>query len=116
MSTFLKTGLIIACLRLDGKMEVVMELLKHERRKSEKISALSLIIFVRMSLSWLTFVESKLKISFKISSLSTCEKEKREHYFVLHTSPISSILGWSRYFRMDLITGSLILSEIGSQL
>ena len=97
-------------------MKVVIELLKPERRKSEKISALSLIIFVGMSVSWLTFVESKLKISFKISSLSTCEKEKREHYFVLHTSPISSILGWSRYFRMDLITGSLILSEIGSQL
>ena len=75
-------------------MEVVIELLKPERRKSGKISALPLIIFVGMSLSWITFVESKLKISFKISSLSTCEKEKREHCFLLHTSPILIMLGW----------------------
>ena len=54
-------------------MEVVIELLKPKRRKSEKISALSLIILMGMSVSWLTFVESKLKTSFKISSLSTCE-------------------------------------------
>ena len=46
-----KTGVIIACLRLDGKMKVVIELLKPGRRKSEKISALPLIIFVRMSVS-----------------------------------------------------------------
>ena len=43
---FLKTGVIIACLRLDGKMEVVIELLKPEKRKSGKISALSVITFV----------------------------------------------------------------------
>ena len=79
---------------LDGKMEVMIELLNPDRRKSEKISALFLIIFVGMSVSWLAFVESKLKISFKISSLSTCEKEKREHCFLLHTSPILSMLGW----------------------
>ena len=42
---------MIACLRLDGKMEAVTELLKPERRKSEKISALSLIIFVGMPVS-----------------------------------------------------------------
>ena len=64
MSPFLKTGVIIACLRLDGKMEVAVELLKPERKKSEKISALSLILFVGMSVARLTFVESKLKISF----------------------------------------------------
>ena len=64
LSPFLKTGVIIACLRLDGKMEVVIELLKPERKKSEKISALSLILFVGMSVARLTFVESKLKISF----------------------------------------------------
>ena len=116
LSPFLKTGVIIACLRLDGKMEVAIELLKPERRKSDKISALSLTVFVEMCVSWLTFMESKLKISIKISSLSTCEKEKREYYFLLHTSPILSMLGWSRYFTMSLITGSLMLSEIGSQL
>ena len=93
MSLFLKTAVKIACLRLDGKMDVVIELLKPERRKSEKISVLSLIIFVGMHVSWLAFVESKLKISFKISSLSTCEKEKREHCFLLHTSPIWVCLG-----------------------
>ena len=37
-------------------------------------SALSLIIFAGMSVSWLAFAESKLKIC----SLSTCEKEKKE--------------------------------------
>ena len=42
-------------------MEVLIELLKPERKKSEKTSALSLIIFVGMSVSWLTFVESKFK-------------------------------------------------------
>ena len=61
MSHFLKTGIIIACLRLDGKTEVVIESLKPDRRKTEKMSALSLIIFVGMSVSWLTFVESKFK-------------------------------------------------------
>ena len=96
-------------------MEVAIELLKPDRRKSEKISALSLTTFVGMLVSWLTFVESKLKISFKIWSLSICEKEK-EHCFLLHTSPILNILGWLRYFTTDLINGSLILSEIGSQL
>ena len=90
MSPFLKTGIVIACLSLNGKMEVVIELSKPERRKSEKTSALSLIILVGMSVSWLTFVESKLKIHFKISSLSTYENEKREHCFLLHTSPILS--------------------------
>ena len=97
-------------------MEVVIELLKPERRNSEKISPLSLIIFVAMSVSWLAFAESKLKISFKIWSLSTCEKEKREHCFLLYTSPILSMLWWLRYFTRDLITGSLVSSEIGSQL
>ena len=84
---------MIACLRLDGKMEAVTELLKPERRKSEKISALSLIIFVGMPVSWLIFAESILKISFKIWSLSACEKERREHCFLLHTSLIFSMLG-----------------------
>ena len=45
-------------------MEVVIELWKPERRKSEKISALSLIIFVRMSVCWLAFAESELKNFF----------------------------------------------------
>ena len=96
-------------------MEVVIELLKSERRKFEKISALFLIIFLGMHVSWLAFVESKLKISFKISSLSTCKKEKREHCLLLHTSPILSMLGWLQYFAMNLLTG-LMLSKIGSQL
>ena len=78
---------------LDGKMEVVTELLKPESRKSEKISALSLITFEEMSVSWLAFAESTLKSPFKICSLSTCEKEKREHCFLLHTSPILSMIG-----------------------
>ena len=68
MSPFLKTGVMIACLRLNGKMEVVIELLKPERRKSEKISALSSIVFVGMSVSWLTFVKSKLKFLLKFLS------------------------------------------------
>ena len=42
---------MIACLRLDGKTEVVIESLKPDRRKTEKMSALSLIIFVGMSVS-----------------------------------------------------------------
>ena len=97
-------------------MDVVIELLKLESRKSEKILALFLIIFARMSVSWLVFIESKLKISCKIFSLSPCKKEKREYCFLLHTSPILSMLRWLRYLTIDLITGSLILSEIGSQL
>ena len=97
-------------------MEVMIELLKPKRKKSEKLSALTLRIFVGMYVSWLTFDESKLKIYFKMSSLSTCEKEKREYCFLLHTSPILSMLRWLRYLTIDLITGSLILSEIGSQL
>ena len=43
-------------------------------------------------------------------------KEKREHCFLLHTSPILNMLGRLQYFTMDLITGSLMLSEIGLQL
>ena len=51
LSPLLKTCVIIACLKLDGKMEILIELLKPERRKSEEISALSLIIFLGMSVS-----------------------------------------------------------------
>ena len=58
-------------------MELVIKLLKPERRKSEKISALYLIIFMEMFVSCLALAESKLKISFKIFSLSKCEKEKK---------------------------------------
>ena len=76
MSLFLKTAVKIACLRLDGKMDVVIELLKPERRKSEKISVLSLIIFVGMSVSWLTFVESKLKIYFKFLPYLHAKRKK----------------------------------------
>ena len=97
-------------------MGVVIESLKPERRKSENISALSLILFVGMSVSWLVFVESKFKIYFKICFLPTCEKEKREHCFLLHTSPILSMFRWLQYFPMNLITGSLMLSEIKLQL
>ena len=74
-------------------MGVVIESLKPERRKSENISTLSLILFVGMSVSCLVFVESKFKISFKICFLSTCRKEKRERCFLLHTSPNLSMLG-----------------------
>ena len=36
LSPFLKTGVIIACLSLDEKIEAVTESLKPESRKSEK--------------------------------------------------------------------------------
>ena len=69
-----------------------------------------------MSVPWLAFAESKFKIYFRICSLSTCKKEKKEHCFLFHTSPILSMLGWLWCFTMSLITWSLILSEIGSQI
>ena len=51
-----------------------------------------------------------------ISSLATFENEKVACFFFLslHTSPIVSMLGCCQYFAINLIMGSLILSEIGS--
>ena len=89
-------------------MEILTELLKPERRKPEEISALTLIIFLGMSVSWLAFDKSKLIYMRK--------GRKREYCFLLHTSHILSMLGWLRYFTMELITESLMLSEIRLQL
>ena len=106
MSLFLiTTSAIIAYWKLDGKMEVVIELLKSEK-KSETISALSLIIFVGMSLSWLAFAESKLNFCPYLHA-----KRNKEHCSQLDTSPILSMLGWLWYFTMDLTSGSLMLPK-----
>ena len=42
-------------------------------------------------------------------------KRKKEIPVMLHTSPILSMFGLFLYFTINLINGSLMLSEVGSQ-
>lgn len=110
--SFLRTGFISANLKR-WKNWTFIELLKSECIKSVKISALILTVSVGISVSWLAFDEFRLHVSSKIYFLSMSEIEK-EGFFVLPvSSPSASILGWFLYFAIDLILGSLILSEIG---
>ena len=53
--------------------------------------------FWGMSVSWLAFAESKLKFLKKICSLSKCGKEEREPCFLLHTSPILSMIFYNGF-------------------
>ena len=89
---------------------------KNWKMKIWKVSAFSLIIVLEMLACWITFVESKFKISFNICSLSTCEKIKRDSRCFLYTLPILIVLGWFLYFTVDLKTVSLMKSKMRPQL
>ena len=63
-------------------MEVAKKLLKPERRKSEEISALSLTIFVGMSVLDLLLSNLNLKFLLKFVPYLHAKWKKREHCFL----------------------------------
>ena len=81
---------------------------------STNVFALSLIIFVGISVSWHVLEASNFKISLRIFSLFIFEKENGSLECLLHTSPVASMLGWFLYFTTHFKTGSLILLARGS--
>ena len=115
LSPFLNVGVILAFFREDGKLDFSTDSLKLARRVSANISTFSLIIFVRISVSWHALEVSNFKISLRISSLFIFEKENGSLGCLLHTSPIASMLGWFLYFTTHFKIGSLILLARGSQ-
>ena len=78
---FFNTGVIFYCLRVDGKVGFVRELLKPEKRKPANLSPFSLITLVGMFLSWIAFAESRFKIFFDIVFLFIHWKPKRRFLF-----------------------------------
>ena len=98
-------------LRLHWKKKVGIELLKAERRKSEKITALSLIIFGECLYLDLLLPNLSLNFLKKFVRYLNAKRRKGNPVFCCIL-----LLFWVWYFTMDLITGSLMLSEIGSQL
>ena len=98
-------------LRLDWKKKVEIELLKAERRKSEKITALSLIILGECLYLDLLLPNLNLNFSKKFVRYLNAKKRKGNPVFCCIL-----LLFWVWYFTMDLITGSLMLPEIESQL
>ena len=94
--TFLKYRHYICLFREDGQFFFLTESLKLARM-SANIPALSLIIFVVISVSWHALKVSNFKISLWISSLFIFEKENGSLGCLLHTSPIASILWWFVY-------------------
>ena len=111
LSPFLKTEVISACFSSDENSELVMDILKLHCKMLAKMSTFSLIILEGISLSWRVLETSWFKTSLSISSLSTSENEKAACFFPFYTSPIVSILGSFPYFTINLIIGSLVLSE-----
>ena len=99
----------------DRKLDFSTESLKLVRRMSTNIFALSLIIFVGISVSWHVLEASNFKISCRMFSLYIFEKENDSLGCLLHTSPVASMLGWFLYFTTHFKTGSLILLARGSQ-
>ena len=93
----------------DRKLDFSTESLKLVRRMSTNIFALSLIIFVGISVSWHVLEASNFKISLRIFSLFIFEKENGSLECLLHTSPVASMLGWFLYFTTHFKIGSLIL-------
>ena len=89
----------------------VMASLKLDRRKSPNTLEFSLIIPEGISGFF-----SRFWISFKMSSLSTCEKEAGKSCDFLRTLSIVSVLGWFLYFTMSFKIGSFMLFILGSYL
>ena len=89
-------------------LEFLTDSLKLECRNSANISEFSLITPEGTSVSWHVLDVSKFKISLSISSLHTSENHKGLVDLSLHSSPIVSL----QYFKMILITGSVIFLEL----
>ena len=107
-------ALYLPFFREDGKFDFSTESL-NLARMSANISAFSVIIFVGISVSLHALEVSSFKVSPRISSLFTFEKESGILGCFLHTFFIASMLGWFLYFTTHFKTGSLILLAIGSQ-
>ena len=89
-----------------------MHLLRLIKINSAKISALSLINLVGLSVFCVASFDCNILISFRISTFSTNEKLKLD--LEVQFSLVAIILGWPLYFTIVLMTGSLIFSDVRS--
>ena len=103
LKLFLKTGVILAFFRIDGKTT----LSTHSLKKSQ-ISEFCFNILTGMSVFWVAFLGSSFLIS---SATDAFEKLNIE---VLFKSFIAIVLGWFVYFNMVLKIGWEILSAKGT--
>ena len=85
---------------------------KKKEEKSAKMSALSLINLVGMSVLCVALFNCNILIFFRISTFSTNEKLKLD--LEIQFSLIAVALGWALYFTIALMTGSLIFSDVRS--
>ena len=100
--------LYLASFNFDGKTDCLMHLLRLIKTNSAKISALSLINLVGMSVYCVALIDCNILIFFRISTFST--NEKLELVLEVQFSLIAIILRWALYFTTALMTGSLICS------
>ena len=80
-----------------------MHFLKLIKTNSAKISALSLINLVGMSVFCVTLFDYNILISFRIYTFSTNEKLTLD--LEMQFSLIAIIFGWALYFTIALMTG-----------
>ena len=80
-----------------------MHLLRLIKTNSAKISALSLINLVGMSVFCVTLFDYNILISFRIYTFSTNEKLTLD--LEMQFSLIAIIFGWALYFTIALMTG-----------
>ena len=83
-----------------------MYLLRLVKTNSAKMSTLSLINLVGMSVFCVTLFDCSILISLRISTFSKNEKLKLD--LEVQFPLIAITLGWALYFTIALMTGSLI--------
>ena len=89
-----------------------MHLLMLIKTNSAKISALSLINLVGITVSYVALFDCNILFSFRISAFSTNEKLKLD--LEVQFSLLAIILGWALCLTIALMNGSLIFSDIRS--
>ena len=62
------------------------------------------------------FLNLNLEFILNFAPYVQVNRKMRTLFLVAYFSYILSVFGWLRYFAMDVITGSFMFSEIGSQL
>ena len=109
---YIWADVILASFNFDRITDCSMHLLRLIKISSAKISSLSLINLVGMSVLCVALFDCDILISFRISTFSTNEKLKLD--LEVQFSLMAIILVCTLYFTMALMTGSLKFSDVRS--